>query len=83
MQERLPTEMRARIFGTISAGTLAGIPLGTFVSGYVVTLLGLQMTLFVMGALYLVTTLSLLVNPAITKGMKKPLLLSSTQDSGI
>ncbi|MBA2396773.1 MAG: hypothetical protein H0V70_28945 [Ktedonobacteraceae bacterium] len=75
--------MRARIFGTISAGTLAGIPLGTFVSGYVVTLLGLQMTLFVMGALYLVTTLSLLVNPAITKGMKKPLLLSSTQDSGI
>jgi MFS family permease len=73
MQERLPSEMRARVFGTISAGTLAGIPLGTLISGYIVMWLGLQMTLLVMGALYLVTTLSLLLNPAISRGMNKSL----------
>jgi len=72
MQERLPAEMRARVFGTMSAGTLAGIPLGTFMSGYVVTWFGLQTTLLAMGALYLVTTLSLLVNPALRE-MDKPL----------
>jgi MFS family permease len=72
MQERLPVEMRARIIGTVSAGTLAGIPLGTFMSGYIVTWFGLPTTLLAMGALYLATTLSLLVNPAL-KAMDKPL----------
>ena len=71
MQERLPDEMRARVFGAMGAGVLAGIPLGTFISGYVVAWLGLQMTLLIMGVLYLVTTLSLLVNPAL-KGLEKP-----------
>jgi MFS family permease len=70
MQERLPAEMRARVFGTMGAGVLAGIPLGTFVIGYVVAWLGLQATLLVMGALYLLTTLTLLVNPAL-RGMGK------------
>ena len=74
MQERLPTEMRARVFGTMSAGFLAGIPLGTFVSGYIVAWIGLQTTILIMGLLYLVTTLSLLVNPAL-KEMERPLVL--------
>ncbi len=67
LQERLPTEMRARVFGSISAGVLIGIPLGTFASGYVATWLGLKATLLVMGGLYLLTTSSLLVNPALKK----------------
>ncbi|HEU5381844.1 MAG TPA: MFS transporter [Ktedonobacteraceae bacterium] len=67
VQERLPAEMRARVFGTISASILMGIPLGTFLSGYMVTWFGLQSTLLVMGILYLATTLSLLVNPALRK----------------
>lgn len=71
VQERLPTEMRARVFGTISASILIGIPLGTFLSGFMVTWFGLSATLFVMGAVYLVTTLSLLVNPAMRK-MERP-----------
>ncbi len=70
MQERLPAEMRARVFGTMSAGFLAGIPLGTLLSGYVVAWIGLQATILVMGALYLVATLSLLVNPTL-RGMEK------------
>lgn len=67
MQERVPAGMRARVYGTMGAGVLAGIPLGTFISGYVVAWIGLQATLLVIGALYLSTTLSLLINPALRK----------------
>ena len=38
MQERLPAEMRARVFGTM----IAGIPLSTLLSGYSVGWIGLQ-----------------------------------------
>lgn len=67
LQERTPAAMRARVFGTISAGVLIGIPLGTFAGGYVASWLGLKLTLLVMGGLYLLATLSLLVNPALKK----------------
>ncbi|MGH2495271.1 MAG: MFS transporter, partial [Ktedonobacteraceae bacterium] len=56
--------LRARVFGTMSAGVLAGIPLGTFAGGYVAAWIGLRPTLIIMGGIYLVTTLALLVNPA-------------------
>jgi len=62
---RIPKEMRARVFGTITAGVLVGVPLGTAASGYVATLLGPRTTIIVIGALYLLITLSLLVNPAL------------------
>jgi ribose/xylose/arabinose/galactoside ABC-type transport system permease subunit len=71
MQERLPASMRARVLGTMSAGSLAGIPIGTFISGYIVTWIGLRATILTMGTLYLLTTLALLVNPAL-RGFSKP-----------
>ncbi len=70
LQERLPPEMRARVYGLLGAGVMAGIPLGTFASGFVVHWLGLRVTLAVMGALYLAATLSILVNPKL-KQMEK------------
>ncbi len=82
IQERLPARMRARIFGMIGAGALAGIPLGTFVSGFVIEWIGLHTTLLVMGSLYLLTTLSLLVNPALREmeqPQEKQSMASSTQ----
>ncbi len=70
--ERISQEMRARVFGSITAGAFVGIPLGTLLSGYIVPLIGLRMSLVVIGALYLLTTLSLLVNPALkTMDVKK------------
>lgn len=57
--------MRARVFGTIGAGVFLGIPLGALMSGYLVAWIGIQPTLLVFGAVYLVATLSLLVNPAL------------------
>jgi MFS family permease len=67
LQERVPPEMRARIFGTVSAVVLAAVPLGTFVSGFVETWFGLFPTLIIMGVLYFLSTLTLLVNPALKK----------------
>ena len=67
LQDRVPAAMRARVFGVLNAGTLAGIPLGTLASGFVVTWIGLRWTLATMGALYLLTTLSILINPALKK----------------
>src|SRR2546421_11730276 len=58
--------------GRSTREVLAGVPLGTVASGYLAAWIGFQMTLLIMGALYLVTTLSLLVNPA-TRTMEKRL----------
>jgi MFS family permease len=67
MQEHTPPAMRARVFGLLGAGVTAGIPLGTLASGFVVTWIGLRATLAAMGAIYLLATLSILVNPALKK----------------
>ncbi|HEX7737556.1 MAG TPA: MFS transporter [Ktedonobacteraceae bacterium] len=63
LQERTPPAMRSRVFGLVGAGAMAGNPLGTFAAGFVIAWLGLHWTLFAMGALYLLATLSILVNP--------------------
>lgn len=65
LQERVSPEMRARVFGTTTAGAYIGIPIGAILGGFLVTWIGIQSTLLAMGALYVVTTLSLLVNPAL------------------
>jgi MFS family permease len=65
LQERVPVELRARVFGTVSAGVLVGVPLGTVASGYLVAWVGSPLTLALMGALYLGTALSLLLHPAL------------------
>ena len=67
LQERTPVRMRARVFGTTTAGAYIGIPLGALLGGILVTTLGIQACLIIMGAVYLLTTLSLLVNPALKK----------------
>jgi hypothetical protein len=59
--------MRARVFGLLEAGVMAGIPLGTFAIGFVAVWIGLRWTLALMGTLYLLATLSILINPALKK----------------
>jgi MFS family permease len=80
IQERIPAAMRARVFGTINAGVLAGIPLGTLASGYLVAWLGLRLTLLLIGAVYLAATLSLLVNPVMKK-MEKHLSIEDNRST--
>ncbi len=69
-QEVVPPEMRARVLGTTTAGAYLGIPLGAFLCGYLVQWVGLTASLLVIGTCYLLTTTSLLVNPAL-RGMER------------
>lgn len=70
-QEQVPQEMRARVFGMVGAGSYLGIPLGAIVGSFLVQWTGLQLTLLIVGACYLVTTASLFVNPGLRK-MERP-----------
>lgn len=62
IQERTPREKLARIMGVGGALVMAGAPLGTLASGFVIAWIGLRMTLIVMGAIYLIATLSIFLN---------------------
>jgi MFS family permease len=67
MYERVPARMRGRVFGVLTAGAYAAMPLGVLVSGYALDAAGLRPTLLVVGGCYLATTLSLLVNRALRR----------------
>lgn len=64
-QERVPTEMRGRVFGAIGAAAFAAMPLGLILAGYLVDVVGLRVTLLVIAACYLFVTLSTLFNRAL------------------
>src|SRR5262249_19285844 len=74
--ERIPPELRARVFGSITAGATIGMPLGGLLGGVCGAWLGTQTTLLLWGTLYLVVTGSLLVNPAL-RHMAKPAVVEA------
>ncbi|MFZ4842943.1 MFS transporter [Mycetocola saprophilus] len=55
--ERIPVNLRGRVFGLITAGAWAGIPIGGLLGGISVSLMGLTVTFAVIAVLYTVTTL--------------------------
>jgi MFS family permease len=61
--ERIPPAMQSRVFGVMSAGVLAGTPLGALLGGLGVAHLGLTNALLVAGAGYLAATLAPAVFP--------------------
>lgn len=71
-QEVVPPQMRARVFGTTTAGAYIGIPLGAFLCGYLIQWVGILPSMFVIGICYLLTTTSLLVNPALKDMARRP-----------
>lgn len=72
-QEIIPAHMRARVFGTSTAGSLAGTPLGGLLCGFAIAWIGLLPALFAMGGCYLLATGSLLFKPSL-KEMEAPSL---------
>jgi MFS family permease len=62
--ERVPAELRARVFGALTAGVMAGAPIGALLAAACVEAAGLQTTLIAFGIVYLVCTLSPIVVPA-------------------
>jgi len=70
--ERVPPALRARVFGALSAGVMAGAPLGALLAAGCVELAGLQETLIAFGVVYLACTLSPLVIPAWRGAERRP-----------
>jgi len=63
--ERIPKNMRGRVFGTITAGAWLAMPLGVLLGGFAIEGIGLVPTLLVVGSCYLLTTVSLAFNPVL------------------
>jgi predicted MFS family arabinose efflux permease len=62
--ERVPPHLRGRVFGTITAGAWAAMPLGTLLGGVLTEQLGVQPVLIGLGLAYLATTLAMAFIPA-------------------
>jgi len=62
--ERVPIELRGRVFGAITAGAYIAIPLGVLFGGYVLEWFDIRLVLAVIGVLYLLTITIGSMNPA-------------------
>jgi MFS family permease len=62
--ERVPPQLRGRVFGAITAGAWASIPAGTLLGGLVVEWIGPGPTLLAIGICYVLVTGSGFINPA-------------------
>ncbi|MCC6312762.1 MAG: MFS transporter, partial [Thermomicrobiales bacterium] len=63
--ERIPPLARGRVLGALTGVGFLAMPLGALVAGPLLTAVGLRTVLLLAGGLYLLTTLSLVANPAI------------------
>lgn len=64
LYERVPQRMRARAFGTLNAGMLACVPLGSLLVGLFTGGLGWYLAIMVTGLLYFAATLCPMVFPS-------------------
>jgi predicted MFS family arabinose efflux permease len=70
--ERVPSDMRGRVLGTIQAGAWMTMPLGVLLAGVLTEWLGLQPLLVGLAATYLVATLSMLLIPSLRELDQRP-----------
>ena len=62
--ERVPVEMRGRVFGAITSSAYIAIPLGVLLGSSSLAWLDIRLVLALIGACYLVTILIGFLNPA-------------------
>ncbi len=62
--ERIPIELRGRVFGAVASAAFVAIPLGVLLGGYLIEWFDIRLVLAVIGALYLLTVLVGSLNPA-------------------
>jgi predicted MFS family arabinose efflux permease len=65
--ERIPEDIRGRVLGAGLAMGALGIPLGVLLSGYLISSIGMQWSLLVMGSCYLLMALNMFINPSLYK----------------
>lgn len=62
--ERVPPDMRGRVFGAVTAGAMLMLPLGALFAGFAIGRFGLTATLLIVACAYVLTTGAMLFNPA-------------------
>ena len=70
--ERVPQNMRGRVFGAITAGAWIAMPLGMLLGGILTDRVGTFPMLIGLGITYLITTLSMAFIPAMREMNRKP-----------
>jgi MFS family permease len=78
--ERVPSDMRGRVLGTIQAGAWLTMPLGVLMAGVMTEWAGLQPMLMALAVTYLVTTLSMLFIPALRDLDRRPVSAEAAGD---
>ena len=71
-QERVPPQMRGRVFGTITAVAWVAMPLGMLVGGLLLEQFGVRAVIAGIAASYLVATVSMLFMPALREMERLP-----------
>ncbi len=66
--ERVPVELRGRVFGTVTAGAFIAIPIGVLLAGYALEWIDIRQILGFLGVCYLLTVVAGFLSPA-TRGM--------------
>jgi MFS family permease len=69
--ERIPADMRGRVFGVITAGVWVAMPLSMLVGGVLTQKYGVNPMLIVIGFAYLATTVSMAIIPSMRE-MNRP-----------
>ena len=70
--ERIPANMRGRVFGAITAGAWVAMPLGMLLGGVLTENLGTFTMMIGLAITYLITTLSMAFIPAMKEMNRKP-----------
>ncbi|HEY8348154.1 MAG TPA: MFS transporter [Symbiobacteriaceae bacterium] len=71
-QERVPTNMRARVFGMLAALTDMAMPLGPVVAGFAIETIGIERTYLVMAIIYLIVVLTQFFNRRLREMDRSP-----------
>jgi MFS family permease len=69
--ERVPRDMRGRVFGAVGAGAWSAMPLGMLAGGVLTEQFGAHAMLLGLGAIYFLTTLSMAFIPAMKEMNRK------------
>jgi MFS family permease len=69
--ERVPRDMRGRVFGAVGAGAWSAMPLGMLAGGVLTEQFGAHTMLLGLGAIYFLTTLSMAFIPAMREMNRK------------
>ena len=80
-QERIPAEMRGRVFGVMTSLSWLSIPVGRLLSGYLIEGVGLIPTLTGTAIAYVAVTTSMFLIPALNE-MDHPAMIDERHGSG-